>query len=136
MLLLTVGGLMTIGSTAVANELLLVVVLAHEAVMVTTTHASVSHVVPPHGEQLAVDPVLLVREVGQRLQRQVLWRNKALNVCEFAVGALWAEAKDVVLTDSHLGDVLRPVPELAASSAQLTEAPLVVRALLLFLGGA
>ena len=70
----------------------------------------------------SVNPILLVWEISQRLQRQVLHRDDILDVLEVTVWPSWAETKRIVLADG----LFHAVPEAAKLFTLHAEATLVV----------
>lgn len=75
-------------------------------------------------------PIFLAGKIGELTEREVLRRDHILNVYKAAIGALWTEPKGVI--NAHL--VLCPMPIIARLTSKLTEASLVVGALLLLFG--
>ena len=91
---LTIGGLMAMGSTLIANDLLVHMVL----VTVVVPHMIPRHVMSSNElMQLAIHPVLFSGKIGEGFQRQILRSNKALDMHKLTIRSLWTETKSVIL---------------------------------------
>ena len=123
---------MTVISTAIAYKLLVILLTQ---VIISVEIINPTMVSSHHRMQLTVHPVLIGRKICHCFQREILWRDEALYVSKFAVGAFWAESLSKIHAN-FLIDVLWPVPKLTMVATQFAETSFVVGTRLLLFRGA